>query len=229
MDSGAFWERLPQIASSAPLANGSRTEARIIAHLVALSRKVVVEPLSVARYRIQLNASAELKQKLDHAVDLLSHSIPSGDLSSVIERALDLLIERVQKERFGQTKSPRRGFDSDSNKSKSSLKSRAFQAGVREHIPNCVKRRIATRDGLRCTFVGSDGQRCTATKFTQIHHEEPWARGGGETVENLRILCGVHNRLLAEREFGRELVAQRIAESGRAAQRALERASSRRR
>jgi hypothetical protein len=75
-----------------------------------------------------------------------------------------------------------------------------------------VKRQIATRDGLRCRFVGSDGRRCAARRFTQIHHEEPWARGGGETIENLRIVCAAHNRLLAQREFGRERVADRIAE-----------------
>jgi hypothetical protein len=181
--------------------------------------KSVIEPLSAARYRIQLNASAQLKQKLEHAVDLLSHAIPNGDLSAIIERAVDLLIARVEKERFAQTKLPRRGPAHDSEKSGRSSKSRVFQTGARSHVPNAVKRQIAARDGLRCTFVGSDGQRCTATKFTQIHHEEPWARGGGETVGNLRILCAAHNRLLAERELGRELVAERIARSRNVAHR----------
>src|SRR5450432_743725 len=36
----------------------------------------VVEPLSAERYRIQLNASAELRAKLKLAADLLSHSNP---------------------------------------------------------------------------------------------------------------------------------------------------------
>jgi HNH endonuclease len=193
-------------ASSEP---PSRVQVASSASSVPRSR---VEPLSAARYRIQLNASAQLKQKLDHALDLLSHAIPSRDLSAVIERALDSPIERTERERFAQTKSPRRSRASDPVKSKRSLKSRAFRAGVRGHVPNDVKRQIAARDGLQCTFVGSDGQRCTATKFTQIHHEEPWAHGGGETVENLRMLCAAHNRLLAEREFGRALVAERIAE-----------------
>jgi HNH endonuclease len=174
-------------------------------------REVVLEPLSAERYRIQLNASAQLKRKLEHAVDLLSHSNPSGELSVVIERALDLLIQRVERERFGQTKSPRGGLALALKKSKKSVKIRAFHGVIRQRIPNDTKRQIASRDGLRCTFVGSDGQRCAATKFTQIHHEHPWARGGSETVENLRILCASHNRLLAERDFGRALVADRIA------------------
>jgi HNH endonuclease len=183
--------------------------------------EAAVEPLSAARYRIQLNASAQLKLKLERAVDLLSHANPSGDLSIVIERALDVLIERVQAKRFAQTTLPRRGRESELGTSKISTKNRDLRAPERKHVPNAVKRQIAVRDGLRCTFVGSDGQRCTASKFTQIHHEKPWARGGGETVDNLRMLCASHNRLLAERDFGREIVAERIAESGRAAPRAI--------
>jgi hypothetical protein len=172
------------------------------------SHKAVVEPLSAARYRIQLNASVQLKEKLEHAVELLSHSNPSSDLAIMIERAVDLLIERVEKQRFAQTKSPRRGQASGTQERGRSVKSRGFH--VRRHIPNETMRQIVARDGLRCTFVGSDGQRCTARKFIQIHHEDPWARGGDETVDNLHILCASHNRLLAERDFGRELIADRI-------------------
>jgi hypothetical protein len=211
---------LPRSAESPETgaANDSRKELPPPAQTASAaqaSHKAVVEPLSAARYRIQLNASAQLKQKLEHALDLLSHSNPSGDLTVMIERAVDLLIERVEKQRFAQTaqtKSPRRSKASGAKRGRS-VKSGAFHAVVRGHIPNDTMRQIVARDGLRCTFVGSDGQRCTARKFIQIHHEDPCARGGGETVDNLRILCASHNRLLAERDFGRELVADRIAKS----------------
>jgi 5-methylcytosine-specific restriction endonuclease McrA len=179
------------------------------------SHKAVVEPLSAARYRIQLNASVQLKEKREHALDLLSHSNPSGDVAVMIERAVDLLIEQVEKQRFAQTKSPRRSQASGSKKRGRGVKIGAFHAVVRGHTPNDTVRQIVARDGLRCTFVGSDGERCTARKFIQIHHEVPWARGGGETVDNLRMLCAAHNRLLAERDFGRELVESRIAKSTR--------------
>ena len=128
---------------------------------------------------------------------------------------MDLLIEQIEKQRFAQTRSPRCSKAADPEKSRKSMKRRGIQA--RGHTANDTKRQVVARDGLQCTFVGNDGQRCSARKFIQIHHEDPWARGGGETVGNLRILCASHNRLLAERDFGRELVAKRIAESARAA------------
>src|SRR5262245_15450789 len=69
--------------------------------------RTIVEPLREDRYRLQLTTSAELKRKLELARDLMSHANPSGDLPSVIERALDLLIDKLQRERFAQTKPKR--------------------------------------------------------------------------------------------------------------------------
>jgi hypothetical protein len=186
---------------------------------VAPPPTAAVEPLSPARYRIQLTASAQLKQKLEQAADLLSHSVASGDLAAVIERAVDLLIEKAQKRRFAQTKWPRRGPPSPTEITAVGAeieKREAPRARRRRHIANDIKRQITARDGLRCAFVGTDGQRCTARRLLQIHHEDPWARGGGDTVDNLAVLCASHNRLLAERDFGKDLVAIRIQ-----AQRAL--------
>jgi hypothetical protein len=54
-----------------------------------------VEPLSESRYKVQLTASAPLRDKLEHARSLMSHRNPSGDLAVIVEQALDLLIESI--------------------------------------------------------------------------------------------------------------------------------------
>ncbi|HEY5955631.1 MAG TPA: hypothetical protein VIV60_03715, partial [Polyangiaceae bacterium] len=59
-----------------------------------------VQPLSESRYRIVFTASEALKQKLDRARELCSHCVAPTDLPALIERALDLLIEREEKRRF---------------------------------------------------------------------------------------------------------------------------------
>jgi len=165
-----------------------------------------VEPLSEQRYRIQLNASESLWKKLEHLRDLLSHSIPSGDLVDVVERALDFAIERVEKQRFAKTAQPRavRG---------ATLRVKIKRGRQREHLANATRRVVAERDDLRCSFCAPDGRRCSARAFLQFHHEQPWARGGGSDVGNLKLLCAAHNRLLAERDFGAGFVAQRQAEA----------------
>jgi 5-methylcytosine-specific restriction endonuclease McrA len=166
--------------------------------------RTLVEPTSEARYRIQLNASSSLKEKLEFFRALVSHSIPNGDVAAALERALDLALEQVQKQRFAKTAKPRLA-----------IKSRRIavrRTGTpREHIPNATQREVVARDEMRCTYVSDSGCRCSSRAFLQIHHEEPWARGGSSVPENLRLLCSVHNRLLAERDFGAAHVAERVA------------------
>ena len=67
-----------------------------------LQKLPALEPLSPGRYRLLLTLSAQQKDKLELARDLLSHANPSGDLALVLERALDELISRVEQRRFGR-------------------------------------------------------------------------------------------------------------------------------
>jgi len=176
-----------------------------------------IEPRSESHYRLQLNTPERVKAKLELARDLMSHANPSGDLVVVIERGLDLLITQLQKARFGETSRPRSqtarpqqaaipgatGSRQDFDRSKSS---------ARSHVPRETRRRLVERDGRCCAFVGDDGARCTARAFLEIDHRQPWARGGPDTLENLRWLCRAHNQLQAEQDFGKPHVQRAIAE-----------------
>jgi len=158
----------------------------------------IVEPLQEDRYRLQLSASSDLKRKLDHARDLLSHGNRTGDLAVVVERALDVLIDKLERERFGQAKRPRSGSAPQPD---------------RRRIPNAVRREVIARDGWQCSYVSPDGQRCPCTQFLQFHHEHAWALGGTSEAANIRILCAAHNQLLAENDFGRQVIGAAVAAS----------------
>lgn len=73
-----------------------------------------VEPLSAGRYKVQFTADERLKGRLELARDLMRHSLPSGDFAPIIARALDLLIEKLMKQRFGA--STRRRNESSARK-----------------------------------------------------------------------------------------------------------------
>jgi hypothetical protein len=76
----------------------------------------------------------------------------------------------------------------------------AFRGGSGVSVLACV----ATRDAGQCTFVSAGGKRCSERGFLEVHHhDQPYARGGEATVENLRLVCRAHNALFAERDFGR--------------------------
>ncbi len=70
------------------------------------------------------------------------------------------------------------------------------------HIPRATRDHVFDRDGHRCTYVAPDGTRCTATHDLQVDHVRPFALGGTHEPENLRVLCGAHNRRRAEEAFG---------------------------
>ena len=54
-------------------------------------------------------------------------------------------------------------------------------------IPQDVKIAVAARDGGRCRLCGS-------TVDLHFDHVIPWSKGGANTVANIQLLCGPHNR-----------------------------------
>jgi len=53
------------------------------------------------RYFVQVTIARTTYDKLRHAQALLSHAVPSGDVAQVLDRALDALIARVERRKFG--------------------------------------------------------------------------------------------------------------------------------
>jgi hypothetical protein len=126
----------------------------------------------------------------------MSHANPSRDLSVIVERAIDLLIDELETSVLAKKKTKR-----------AAKPHIAKDPGA---VPRAERRTVFERDGLRCTYVGPDGRRCTARAFLQIDHVEERARGGSGKNKNLRVRCQAHNLLEAERAFGREHVQRCI-------------------
>jgi hypothetical protein len=88
------------------------------------------------------------------------------------------------------------------------------------YVPRQVLREVFARDGGQCAFVSPEGRRCSAREFLEVHHHEPFARGGKATVENLRLSCRAHNQFLAELDYGRGYMLQKISGAARESLRA---------
>lgn len=191
---------------------------------LAASRRL--EPLSPGRYELQLTAGAELKRKLELARDLLRHAVPSGDLAEILERALDLLLERTMKRRFALT-APSKA-DAPSTRPTSTVEADAVapppkgtepaaaRPSTRTHLPNEVRRTVFTRDQGRCTWEGPDGTRCNSRAWLEHDHVTPRGQGGSNAAANIRIRCRPHNRLAAEQAYGRDTIDRAIARQRRA-------------
>ncbi len=78
-------------------------------------------------------------------------------------------------------------------------------------VPARVLREVWTRDGGRCQHPLASGGICGSRERVEVHHVVARALGGPATVDNLRIVCRVHNALLARRAFGERYVAAAVA------------------
>jgi hypothetical protein len=149
-------------------------------------RPDVIAPLAPERYKVQFTATRELHDRLRRAQDLLRHSIPDGDIAAVVDRALTLLVEDLERRKLAATPRPRppQSLTSESR-----------------YIPAAVKRIVWARDAGRCTFVGAQG-RCTERGFLEFHHLVPFAAGGETSAGNISLRCRAHNQYEAEQFFG---------------------------
>jgi len=150
-----------------------------------------VAPLSEETFKVQFTASRALRDKLRQAQDLLRHRVRDGDLPTIVEKALDLLIEQVKKERFAIGRKPRRPS------------SEAPQESCSRHVPDEIRRTVHERDRGRCTFEDEHGRQCTETGAIELDHVDGFARTHQHQADRIRLLCRAHNQYEAERMYGR--------------------------
>jgi hypothetical protein len=179
-------EAIVQDTSSSPPAGGLLLS-------VPPPRPAVVTPLAPERYKLQCTLDAEAHAKLRRAQDLLRHTIPSGDVAAIVDRALTALLTELCRHKLAETSRPRASRPS-SNASR--------------HIPAAVRRAVWKRDGGRCAFVGPEG-RCSETGLLEFHHVVPFAAGGMSTVANLQIRCKSHNAYEADQYYGSDVRRRR--------------------
>ena len=162
----------------------------------ASPRPATVEPLAPARYKVCFTASAELRDKLERLQALMRSSVPDGDLAKIIDVAVTKELERIEAKRFAKTKAPRKGLAETDTTPKS------------RYIPAAVRRVVHERDGGRCTYRDRHGRRCSKRHDLEFHHRKPFGRGGDHSPEVLTLHCRVHNALLAEHDYGEEVMAR---------------------
>jgi hypothetical protein len=200
--------------------------------------RAVSTPLSPGRYKLELTLGREAHEQLVQLQALFRHQNPSGDLARIVERAISELLERTMKRRFAQGRRPRAVRDEDGSvptdaagegradeERMQMTRDEHFQAEMAvdaeqpaslpksRYVPRKVLREVFARDDGQCTFVSPEGQRCSAREFLEVHHHEPFARGGAATVDNLRLSCRAHNQYLAELDYGRGYMREKIIEA----------------
>ncbi len=169
-----------------------------------------VAPLSPKRFKLEMTLSERGHEMLRELEGLLSHA--SAGIGEIVERGLEVLLAQTMKRRAAAGSRPPKP-DAKADAIVGDAASRAVDGAVSRYVPAATKEAVWDRDGGQCTYVSKDGHRCEARRFVQMHHVEPFARGGSTTVENMRLLCGVHNRLEGDQVYGRGFMDAKIAGS----------------
>jgi 5-methylcytosine-specific restriction endonuclease McrA len=144
---------------------------------------------------VQFTASSALREKLERARSLMRHRNVDGDLAVIVERALDLLLEKLQRERAGHAAKPQA----------------TPRPAKEETVTRAVRREVWKRDDGQCAYRSPTGERCPSREFLELDHRHPRGRGGDSSAGNLRLLCRAHNLHAAEEHYGREHVAHSIS------------------
>ena len=193
-------------------------------------RRVVLEE----RFEVKFGADQEFIEKIERLRSLLStkhhRRLEFAELFSI---AMDEYIERHSPEgrtarkekrerdkaRQGQLKAARTREKAENEVKKASRASRTAKASrpaagdpqkkeASRYISQKVRDEVYARDHGRCAYVSPGGRKCHSTWDLQVDHVIPFAKGGDNSRSNLRLLCGKHNRLEAERAYGKKQMEQ---------------------
>ena len=141
-----------------------------------------IDPISEERRVLRVTVRKEFADDLAKVKAALSHQIPDGNLEKVLHACLKQMLSAVEKRRKGS----RDGRDGSTSG---------------RYVPVDDRRTVWERDGESCAYVSSDGRRCGSTHQLELHHIDPFAKGGATTADNLMVVCKRHNAFHAARDF----------------------------
>jgi len=142
--------------------------------------------------RLELTFTKEQMEILQRVKEVLSHKQPNPSWAELLVMAASELLRK---------KDPRQNLGRSASKSEASLPS-GIRSAASDAAPNskaAIKRAVFQRDDHCQWRDPASGKKCGSRFQLQLDHIQPrWAKGES-TLENLQLLCGVHNRLKFER------------------------------
>jgi hypothetical protein len=187
----------------------------------------IVQASAPERYRVQFTIGQETHEKLRRLQALLRREIPDGDPGTIFDRALTVLLEKVERTKLAVAAQPRpsrpirpaadpRTLIRPSAEPRTLIRPAADRevsnqdllfrpvppAPPSRTVPRAVKREVWRRDAGQCAFVSPTGRRCAESTFLEYHHIQPYAKQGPATVANISLRCWRHNQYEAELIFG---------------------------
>ena len=196
----------------------------------------LIEPARSDVYNFRFAAGKGLKEKLVRLAEVLGIENPDRHLAEIVERALDLALEKKdpqQKHERRLERERQRTFSAaESCPGKISDKAAEIADKAREisakeiSDKNCVpaesryiaaevRERVLERVGYQCQYTSPQGTRCTSRTGLEIEHAKPFAIFRSHDERFLLAYCPRHNLWSAEEVFGVEHIQGKIEQENR--------------
>ena len=155
----------------------------------------------------KIEVDAETFDLLIELKNFLSHDPECKSIAGVVKKMTCEELRRQKLKRFGKDGGKVNQTESATTRSQSAAApsqdvpapiSKSLRASAQKlrtrHIPNPIRRAVFLRDQC-CTYVDPETRRrCGSFWQLELDHIRPFAVGGAHVLENLRLLCDVHNR-----------------------------------
>lgn len=133
--------------------------------------------------RLSANISNDVRERFEKVRDLLSHKLPGAGFIEIADYFFQMYLKDA-------TAVAAKQRVKDDNKT----------------LTPKTRRIVLQKFHHRCSYQDPvTGKICGSAYMLQIDHRIPRSLGGSNGKGNLRVLCGVHNRLMAERILGNEI------------------------
>jgi hypothetical protein len=170
----------------------------------------LLEPARTDLFNFRFSADGEFKKKFERLAEVLGVENPLKNMAEVLEKAVDISLEKKDPERKLERRLERKRKESTTIE-----KSRPDEIPENEktksrYIPSEVRERVLKRAGFQCTFRGLDGTRCSSRTGLEIEHQRPFAIYHSHDERFLKALCGRHNQFEAERFYGPDFIRGKI-------------------
>jgi len=147
------------------------------------------------RFEFLFSIRSDCKKKFDLVQTLMSGKHPRGvSCEMMFERLLDEYLTRHCPKQKEERRLKRKSATEEKTELANENRSRYISVAIRDAV--------FVRDGGCCSYVSTDGIRCSARTMLHVDHVTPFGQGGNHEPSNLRLLCAVHNRHKAEQAYG---------------------------
>ncbi|MFO0584221.1 MAG: hypothetical protein U0229_18255 [Anaeromyxobacter sp.] len=162
-----------------------------------------VMPVAKDEYQFRAHLDDETKRLFDELAGLLANVVPDRAPAKLLAIMVRDSLE-AQKRKRGLLK-PRRA--------RKPAPAKEPTPGIRQDVPDEVRRAVLERDGYRCRFGEEEGHRCEATDNLTMEHRDGALVTGSSTVDELLTYCFPHNLYAAFLKFGPEFMLRKIEEA----------------